>query len=97
MLNKEEPSWSLHLFVTMDVQKYLIANGIHANVKFHIVSNLSRESYNGLLTSSVFYSRLEACGCETALIFQSDVLALLPGSVWKTFVQYDYVGAPWVF
>lgn len=51
-------------------------------------------AYNKILTGPAFWQQLLDCGCEHALIYQTDAV-LLRGDGLHHFLQYDYVGAPW--
>ena len=55
------------------------------------VSNLTMVQYNAILMSTAFYKCIPT---ETFLIFQTDTLILEPKNL-KSFLSYDYVGAPW--
>jgi hypothetical protein len=58
------------------------------------VDTLRREDYNRLLTSTFFWTSLQALGVEHALLFQTDAL-LRHSRGLDAFLNYDYVGAPW--
>lgn len=58
------------------------------------VSNLTIQSYNDLLKGSLFWQQLLNWGCKHALIFQSDVV-LFKDTI-DDFLNYDYIGAPWI-
>jgi len=57
------------------------------------VLNLTIHDYNALLMSGDFWQQLLNYGCRYALIFQMDTILLNPFV--DTFLEYDYVGAPW--
>lgn len=54
-------------------------------------SNLTREGYNELVSSPEFYSYF--AGFSHCLLFQTDSYMRKPLD--PSFMQYDYVGAPW--
>jgi len=56
------------------------------------IKNLSISQYNILLKSSALYKCIPT---ELFLIFQTDTIILTP-ELLPTFLEYDYVGAPWV-
>jgi len=59
-------------------------------------SNLTPAEYSALLGSPMFWQcLLDVFKCEHALIFQCDTLLLKGGNVVDSFLEYDYVGAPW--
>ena len=57
------------------------------------VSNLTIDDYNKLLTSKLFWNKING---ENILIFQTDT-CLCHGGIYKIpeLLKYDYVGAPW--
>ena len=55
------------------------------------VKNLSISQYNILLKSSAFYQCIPT---ELFIIFQTDAVILTP-ELLPTFLEYDYIGAPW--
>jgi hypothetical protein len=58
------------------------------------VDNLTIDQYNLLLFSRFFYDNIKT---ETFLIFQTDTLiSEVHASKIYNFLEYDYVGAPWV-
>jgi len=57
------------------------------------VLNLTIRDYNTLLMGGDFWRRLLDYGCKYALIFQMDTILLNPNV--ESFLEYDYVGAPW--
>jgi hypothetical protein len=62
-------------------------------VTFVRLHNLTRETYNALLLSSVFWSALPA-SCDHVLLFQGDSVARRLDRL-HDYLVYDYVGAPW--
>ena len=56
------------------------------------VKNLSISQYNLILKSSAFYKCIPT---DLFLIFQTDTMILTP-ELLPTFLEYDYIGAPWV-
>jgi hypothetical protein len=65
-------------------------NVIMYNMK---VVNMEILDYNKLLMSGDFWRRLLDYGCKYAFIFQMDTILLNPNV--ESFLEYDYVGAPW--
>lgn len=68
-----------------------IPNICYVNIK---VDNLTISDYSDLFASSNFWKELLDMGCKHSLIFQTDVL-LLKADV-DNYLQYDYIGAPWI-
>jgi hypothetical protein len=58
------------------------------------VDNLMIRDYSNLLMSGDFWRRLLDYGCKHSLIFQIYTILLNPNL--EAFLEYDYVGAPWV-
>jgi hypothetical protein len=58
------------------------------------VSNLTIKDYNNLLCSSTFWKKISDMRCKHSLIFQTDTV-LLKADIDK-YLNYDYVGAPWI-
>jgi hypothetical protein len=58
------------------------------------VANLTSLEYSNILCSIDFWQLLLKLGCQHSLIFQVDTV-LLKDTI-DEFLQYDYVGAPWV-
>lgn len=55
------------------------------------VNNISKIEYNNLLKSPEFWKKVKG---EKVLIFQSDAILLRKGI--EEFLDYDYIGAPWL-
>jgi hypothetical protein len=66
-----------------------------SNIILHNTSyqDLPGRVYNELMLSIHFWEALQRYGCQTALIFQTDVV-LLNNNI-DPFLRYDYVGSPW--
>ena len=66
------------------------------NVIFIVISqgNFDVSQYNDLLCSPPFWRTLSNIGSKHALMFQIDTV-LLKDSI-DDFLEYDYIGAPWV-
>jgi len=56
--------------------------------------NININTYNDFMCSPQFWQQLMHIGCNHALFFQIDTV-LLKDSV-DDFLEYDYIGAPWV-
>lgn len=57
------------------------------------INNMTADQYSDLLCSPSFWKTLLDYHCEHTFIFQMDTV-LLKDNV-DTFLQYDYIGAPW--
>ena len=57
-------------------------------------NNLSTVEYNDFCCSSYFWDTLASFGCNHALSFETDALLLKDNA--DEFIQYDYIGAPWI-
>ena len=90
----------IHIFHGIDNEKFILDNFnqeifknkiIMTNMK---VKNLTIHEYNLLLTSTDFYNKING---ENILIFQMDT-CLCSKSLYKIedFLDYDYVGSPWI-
>ncbi len=89
------PSWSLTVFHTAANAAFLVrtlALSSGSPVRLVRVNRIDRDYYNALFMSSALEQALP--GCEHLLVFQSDVVARKRNDL-RTFLHYDYVGAPW--
>ncbi len=89
-----DQSWGLHIFHGTENEAFI--KQIVEDWGEVLLTNLKKESfskkdYNRLLTSIDFWNELQS---EHILIFQTDSILRKRGI--EEFLQYDYVGAPWI-
>lgn len=93
----QDKKWGFIVYHGTDNEKFIksnlenIPNIIYINMG---ISNMSVNDYNQLLLSQSFWKQLLHNNCEHCLIYQTDT-ALFKDNV-DEFIQYDYIGAPWV-
>jgi len=87
--------WKLEIFHGNDNKEFVcnLFNGID-NVKLHHIdypSTITLNDYSTTLTSSSFWNTINS---DNILIFQTDTILLREGI--DKFLDYSYVGAPWI-
>ena len=98
MLDNLPNEWNILIFHGTENQefvKHIIETLSNSRILQPIcldVKNLTISQYNILLKSSVFYNCIPT---ELFIIFQTDTMILSP-ELLPTFLEYDYIGAPWV-
>jgi len=86
--------WSLQIFHGLEHEDELKGEMKNwGNVHFENmgVDNITKIEYNNLLKSPDFWKRVKG---DKVLIFQSDAILLREGI--EEFLEYDYIGAPWL-
>ena len=99
-LNNLSDEWNIILFHGIENEEYIdelfrsdLKGFINRLNKIKLnIENLSINQYSALLKSPSFY---KCIGTEICLIFQVDTLILNKDLI-KRFLEYDYVGAPWI-
>jgi hypothetical protein len=93
----QKKGWGLILFHGTENEQFIRdeLNG-WPNIRYikMSVANLTSLEYSNILCSIDFWQLLLKLGCQHSLIFQVDTV-LLKDTI-DEFLQYDYVGAPWV-
>ncbi len=95
--------WRLHIFTSKDaLNKYkfytdmLNSSCIEVNALPELDCDIFHmEIYNQILKDASFWKRLENKGYKKCLIVQDDGM-LVNGDAMESYMQYDYVGAPWL-
>lgn len=92
----QNKGWGLIIFHGIDNENY-VKTHLHnwKNVKYInlLVSNLSVNDYNNIMTNVNFWIKLRSLNCIHSLIFQCDTI-LLKDNI-NDFLKYDFIGAPW--
>lgn len=99
-LTKLSEEWEIIIFHGIQNEDYIdelfrseLKDFIHRLNKIKLnVENLSINQYSVLLQSPSFYKCIKT---EICLIFQTDALILNKDLI-NRFLEYDYVGAPWI-
>jgi hypothetical protein len=93
-LDQLDESWKLYIFHSSQNETILQADFPQAT-RFNLnpTNNVfTLSDYNALMTSEYFWNLIAE---EKILIFQSDSMLLRKGI--DEFLQWDYIGAPWLF
>jgi hypothetical protein len=98
----QHTGWGLIVYHGPDNERFVKDGLSHAfsDDSVHYVRmtarNLTTREYSAMLCNPLFWQcLLDSFKCEHALIFQCDTLLLKGGDAVDSFLQYDYVGAPW--
>jgi hypothetical protein len=93
----QKKGWGLVLFHGIE-NEHFVRDGLRGwpNIRYirMSVANLTSIEYSNILCGADFWRILLRVGCQHALIFQIDTV-LLKDTI-DNYIQYDYVGAPWV-
>ena len=97
MHNLQESTWDLVILTSEAATPFYskwfprakFINHTLIDAKFNI------ETYNRIMKDEQVWSQLDECGYTKCLIVQDDGLLIRPG-VENEFLEYDYVGAPWL-
>jgi hypothetical protein len=87
-----DSEWKLTIFCGLRNSHFLKKAFSEAKIISLGSDRITIDQYNALLTSEYFWKQIEG---EKVLIFQADSMLLRKGI--DDFLQYDYVGAPWMF
>ena len=89
-------NWSIIVFHGCDNKDYVSRLQTDRVTLFNLnIKNLTTQAYSALLKSEQFYQNIPT---ETFLVFQTDSLLLDENKhQLESFLQYDYVGAPWSY
>jgi hypothetical protein len=88
--------WKMKVYTSSKASHYYTKELPHADVVCHplLESKFDIDIYNDILEDHDTWKDLAAAGYEYALIVQDDGTIVRPGI--EAFLEYDYVGAPWV-
>jgi hypothetical protein len=92
--NNSKIKWKLNIFHSNENKKYIqkITDGWHNVIlNEYINSNFNSIEYNKLLKTTHFWKSLNSNVC---MIFQSDSILIRSGI--EKFINFDYIGAPWI-
>lgn len=95
LLRHIEDGWSMYFFTGKASFPYWkkVCSAISENiVVINLgIKSLSSDQYSSLFLDANFWEEIHS---EKILIFQEDALSFRKGI--KTFMKYDYIGAPWI-
>jgi len=93
------PDWSLYIFHSKQNKDFVSTILGHNRDNVHMIEfcldNISIPEYNRLLTSPGFYKKFQ--NAKYILIFQTDSYICRFGIESYVSLDYDYIGAPWLY
>ena len=97
MHNLQKSEWDLVILTSEATRSFYENHFSNAMFITHplIGAKFNIETYNRIMKDEKIWEQLDECGYTKCLIVQDDGLLIRPG-VENEFLEYDYVGAPWL-